>query len=322
MMRMIKWSWWQQWQPPFIWFNQNYIQFILLSKVINPRHSCNQQLANLKLISGLCNSEVMTMIMRILMMIKMTRSDILQETIANQRLANLKLISGLYNCDAHQDYRSDQFMQCEQNVQCWCSPHTNESARFCTVSYFAHRAQYTYRTLWFFLLHSSTQNHTLQIVQCTHAKYTELICTECKQTQNTVSYFGHRVIFCTLCTLHSNAEYTYCTLWYFFTVQSQYTEPHFANCAVHTCQLHWVYLHRVQTNSINCVIFWTQCHILHRKGCAHKLSGTQHEWGWQRIWLQNNAKRTILQKEDALCQVLYCSMKWFHPWHIAHYTVL
>ena len=240
MMRMIKWSWWQQWQPPFIWFNQNYIQFILLSKVINPRHSCNQQLANLKLISGLCNSEVMTMIMRILMMIKMTRSDILQETIANQRLANLKLISGLYNCDAHQDYRSDQFMQCEQNVQCWCSPHTNESARFCTVSYFAHKAQ--------------------------------------KRT------------FCRLCSAHMPI----------------------------TLSLHWV-----QTNSINCVIFWTQCHILHRKGCAHKLSGTQHEWGWQRIWLQNNAKkRTIPQKEDALCQVWYCSMKWFHPWHIAHYTVL
>ena len=94
-------------------------------------------------------------------------------------------------------------------------------------------------------------------------------------------------------------------------------------------QTQYTILLKVQTNSVHSIIFCircthaqytvsyfaqcasklsTLCHILHteyRGVCsAHKLSGTQHEWGWQRIWLQNNAKRTMLQRRCTVSSFL------------------
>ena len=142
----------------------------------------------------------------------------------------------------------------------------------------------------------------------------------------------HCLIFLTQCTQTECSELCHILL----TVQTNSKSIIF--CI--TCTHAQYSLHNSVTNSAHCVIFWTQCHILHtvhRKGWAHKLSTLCHILDTVSYFAEgcavhtNSAEPSMSEagsafdcktmqkeqccKEDALCQVFYRSMKLFQSPH-------
>ena len=126
------------------------------------------------------------------------------------------------------------------------------------------------------------------LTQCTQTE-----CSELCHILLTVQTNSKSIIFCITCThaqysLHNSV--TNSILYHILDTVSYFA---------HSAQK------GVGTQTQYTVSYFGHSVIFCRGVCsAHKLSGTQHEWGWQRIWLQNNAKRTMLQRRCTVSSFL------------------
>ena len=133
------------------------------------------------------------------------------------------------------------------------------------------------------------QDH--QNVSPIYAMWTDWMCNAYVQSYIALQGF-------TLCHIlrivHTSAVHKYCHTYFAHSANSvifAQSVKFCTQCKQTVCCTEYHILHK-ESYFAQSVIFCTQC--TQRGVCsAHKLSGTQREWGWQRIWLQNNAKNNM-----------------------------